>query len=191
MNSTGAYFFYQNDHLDTPQRLTAINGTTVWSAIYEAFGAAVVDPASTVTNNLRFAGQYYDSETGLHYNWNRYYDPGTGRYITSDPIALAGGDNLYLYALANPLTNKDPKGLDTTGCTISGIGPILDLSDCALKCCAVHDLCYYANNCSSGSWPWPVGDKKKNKCDSSDEICTSAGSSGSQNLQRSLLVATT
>jgi hypothetical protein len=44
---------------------------------------------------------------------------------------------------------------------------VLDLFDCTLKCCAVHDECYYVNNCSSGSWPWPVGDmKKKNKCDS-------------------------
>jgi hypothetical protein len=38
--------------------------------------------------NLRFAGQYYDGETGLHYNYFRYYDPGTGRYITADPIGI-------------------------------------------------------------------------------------------------------
>jgi len=57
-----------------------------------------------------FPGQYYDQETGLHYNWFRYYDPQTDRYITSDPVGLAGGLNTYLYALANPLRYTDPTG---------------------------------------------------------------------------------
>jgi RHS repeat-associated protein len=60
---------------------------------------------------LRFPGQYYDSETGLHYNGFRYYDPQSGRYLTSDPIGLDGGLNAYLYANANPLLFIDPDGL--------------------------------------------------------------------------------
>ena len=65
-------------------------------------------------DNLRFPGQYYDAETGLHYNWHRYYDPATGRYLTPDPIGLAGGINLYSYAKSNPLRWVDPLGLDAT-----------------------------------------------------------------------------
>ena len=60
---------------------------------------------------LRFQGQYFDAETGLHYNRFRYYDPQTGRFTTQDPISLAGGINLYQYA-PNPVLWVDPLGLD-------------------------------------------------------------------------------
>ena len=61
--------------------------------------------------NLRFPGQYYDDETGLHYNYFRYYDPSTGRYITSDPIGLQGGLNTYGYVDGNPVNWFDEYGL--------------------------------------------------------------------------------
>jgi RHS repeat-associated protein len=63
--------------------------------------------------NLRFPGQYYDGETGLHYNYFRDYNPGTGRYIESDPIGLKGGLNTYVYTLNNPLDQIDRFGLES------------------------------------------------------------------------------
>lgn len=58
-----------------------------------------------------YSGQYYDEETGLHYNWHRYFDPKTGRYLTPDPIGLRGGINLFVYTKNNPVNLIDPLGL--------------------------------------------------------------------------------
>ena len=66
-----------------------------------------------MTFNLRYPGQYYDQETGLHYNWHRSYDAGRGRYTQADPIGLDGGWNRFGYASANALSNTDPLGLFT------------------------------------------------------------------------------
>ena len=94
-------YFYINDHLGTPQRLITADGTTVWQAAYLPFGRTQVQ-LGTVQNNLRFPGQYFDTETGLHYNWHRYYDPETGRYLSPDPIGLDGGQWFQIAAAARP-----------------------------------------------------------------------------------------
>jgi RHS repeat-associated protein len=60
--------------------------------------------------NLRFAGQYYDSETDLHYNYHRYYDPKLGRYLRADPLGLDAGVNLFAYVHGNPINSIDPDG---------------------------------------------------------------------------------
>ena len=105
------YYFYHNDHLGIPQKLTAVNGAVVWSAKYSSFGRAYVDTESTITNNLRFPGQYFDQETGLYYNFHRYYDPEKGRYLRVDPVGFEGGINLFVYVSSNPINLSDPKGL--------------------------------------------------------------------------------
>jgi RHS repeat-associated protein len=72
------------------------------------------DPTSSgtpLTFNLRFPGQYYDAETGMHYNYRRNYQPGIGRYIEADPIGLRGGGDLYAYAGSVPVTFVDEAGL--------------------------------------------------------------------------------
>ena len=107
----GEYYYYHNEHLGTPQKLTDADGATVWSALYSSFGEAQVIPASTIENNLRFPGQYFDTETGLHYNFFRYYDPSIGKYITPDPIGIDSDLNLYNYCFSNPINIFDEEGL--------------------------------------------------------------------------------
>ena len=116
LKSGGQYSFYQNDHLGTPQQLVSQHGAVMWSARYTAFGQATVD-IDTVTNNLRFPGQYYDVETGLHYNFQRYYDPGIGRYMRVDPIGFLSSEvNWYGYVGNNPVERIDVMGLLEADC---------------------------------------------------------------------------
>jgi RHS repeat-associated protein len=103
-------FHYQLDHLGTPLALTRDNGATAWQVRYRAYGNVWREEIAEVATPLRFQGQYFDAETGLHYNRHRYYQPETGRFITPDPIGLAGGLNNYQYA-PNPIGWVDPLGL--------------------------------------------------------------------------------
>jgi RHS repeat-associated protein len=91
--------------------VTDATGKSVWEALYKPFGEASVHPSSTIVNNFRFPGQYYDQETGLHYNYHRYYDPRTGRYLTADPIGFAGGINVFAYVGNDPINWSDLLGL--------------------------------------------------------------------------------
>ncbi|WDP88315.1 MAG: RHS repeat protein [Desulfobacter sp.] len=102
--------FYLNDHLGTPVKVLDNAGQVVWDGDYAPFGQVNVT-VNNLPNAFRFPGQYYDSATGLHYNWHRYYDPATGRYLTPDPIGLAGGINPFGYVLNDPINKIDPLGL--------------------------------------------------------------------------------
>ena len=120
VNATAATIYYIHpDHLGTPRVITTSDATNtkVWEwGNSDAFGANLPneDPSATGTAfkyNLRFPGQYFDQETGTHYNYFRDYDPATGRYIESDPIGLKGGINTYGYVSSQPLNFSDPNGL--------------------------------------------------------------------------------
>jgi len=105
-----AVYYYHNDHLGTPQVLTDANGNIAWKAAYAPFGKVQIS-VSTIENNFRFPGQYYDGETGLAHNGFRYYKAEIGRYVTADPIGLYGGINPFAYAAGSPISNSDPEGL--------------------------------------------------------------------------------
>ncbi len=125
-----ATYFFHTDHLGTPQVLSDKDQNVVWQGEYSPFGG-VTETVGAVEQNLRFPGQYFDVETKLHYNYFREYDSETGRYLTPDPLGVAGlidalGDdftghgvdldftgqdtNLYAYVRNNPLLYSDPEG---------------------------------------------------------------------------------
>jgi RHS repeat-associated protein len=106
-----APYWYIDDHLGTPQMMVDNTGAVVWQAAYEPFGSVSLT-ATDAVNHHRFPGQYFDSESGLHYNWHRFYDPTTGRYISADPIGLEVGINLYIYTFGDPINWYDPEGLN-------------------------------------------------------------------------------
>lgn len=99
------------DGLGTVRLATTTAGavTDQWPWLNNAFGDKAMTGASTYY--LRFPGQYYDVETGLHYNGHRYYDPSAGRYVQSDPAGLQAGPSTYSYVLGNPLIGADPLAL--------------------------------------------------------------------------------
>ncbi|BFM08552.1 RHS repeat-associated core domain-containing protein [Halioxenophilus aromaticivorans] len=111
----GKIYHYHLDHLGTPQEISNAQGKLVWSANYKAYGSLALADNPQVENNLRFQGQYFDEETGLHYNRFRYYDPEVGRFTQQDPIGLLGGINNYQYA-PNPISWIDPYGLSSKDC---------------------------------------------------------------------------
>ena len=114
--------YYRCSHNGMPQALTDEDGKLHWRQDVDTWGETRSEYADeegsrwrkiwggAPEENLRFAGQYLDRETGLHYNTFRYYAPDMGRFITPDPIGLRGGLNLYAYA-PNPLSWIDPLGL--------------------------------------------------------------------------------
>lgn len=117
--SSGEIYWFNTDLNGAPLEVTDEHGAVRWSGQYGSFGevrhqsegfSRVVNRTAMAHQPLRYAGQYADGETGLHYNLFRYYDPQVGRFIVQDPIGLNGGWNLYQYA-PNPLGWIDPTGL--------------------------------------------------------------------------------
>lgn len=102
--------YFGTSHLGTPEVAFDKRGTLTWQASAQAFGSTRVS-RSLIDNPLRFPGQYWDAETGLHYNYFRDYDPQTGRYAQRDPIGLKGGLNSFSYVLNNPVKYTDIFGL--------------------------------------------------------------------------------
>lgn len=138
-------YYVQDDHLGTPQMLHDENGIVVWRADYAPFGQVNIDDdpdldGRSIDLPIRFPGQYADSESGLHYNYFRDYDPGVGRYNQSDPIGLRGGLNTYGYAYQDPLRHADPDGRQpvcflwpwgTVVCAVAAVGAAASIKQCS------------------------------------------------------------
>ena len=111
----GQLLSIHSDHRNAPLAVTDEARTVLWQAsVADYLGSS---PAPNQPNlgrielNLRGSNQYFDAETGLHYNTHRYYNPQAGRYLTPDPLGLAAGPDLYAYALGQPHSFTDPLGL--------------------------------------------------------------------------------
>ncbi|WP_186072330.1 RHS repeat domain-containing protein [Burkholderia gladioli] len=121
-SGSSSIFYIHTDQLGTPRLMTDGSANIAWENSSDPFGNAVMAQvvaglktvsgpvASLSLNNLRYPGQYFDSETGLAQNWFRDYDSSIGRYIQSDSIGLTGGINTYAYVDGNPVSRVDPTG---------------------------------------------------------------------------------
>jgi RHS repeat-associated protein len=108
------------DHLGTPRELIRADGRLTWSVDLTVWGTVAEQREAETDCNIRFQGQWYDDESGLCYNWNRYYEPETGRYVSPDPIGLVGSTLPYGY-VHNPLWWVDPFGLGSDPATSTHI----------------------------------------------------------------------
>lgn len=115
--ASNSYYYLDDGRGNVTGLIDAINLNQVVARYsYTPFGEELTS-SGTVFNPVRFAGRELDSETGFYYNRARYYHPRYGRFLSEDPIGLAGGVNPYLYAGADPMNSSDPSGLFS--CTIT------------------------------------------------------------------------
>ncbi|MEU6541642.1 RHS repeat-associated core domain-containing protein, partial [Streptomyces sp. NPDC047000] len=115
------FFAVATDLIGTPTELVDESGHIAWRTRTTLWGTTAWSRSSTAYTPLRFPGQYYDPETGLHYNLFRHYDPETGRYASPDPLGLAPAPNPVAY-VTNPHTVCDPFGLSPYA---NGDGPTI------------------------------------------------------------------
>ncbi len=113
--ASGRVYRIVTDQRGAPVRALNDRGETVWSARYDRLGRASLDPGAQIDISLRLPGQYFDAESGWHYNQARTYNPSSGHYLEADPLGLQPGyrsrDSLRLYADGDPITGLDPWGL--------------------------------------------------------------------------------
>jgi len=145
VSTTPALLMVHSDHLARPIRMTDASRLTVWQASFTPWG----EPQSISgmqALNLRFPGQYFQIETGLHYNWHRHYDTVTGRYAQPDPLRFIDGPSVYAYVGNSPVMRVDPKGLRTELPHSERPGSSPD----GTKVCQSWDYCYLTGGATFG-----------------------------------------
>ncbi len=116
------FYSIVTDLVGAPTELIDPHGAIAWRARNTVWGLAFGGLGNGADTPLRFPGQYHDRETGLHYNYLRYYDPETGRFQGADPLGYLGGRNPHAY-VANPTVQSDPLGLTGYGCGLTEVAP--------------------------------------------------------------------
>lgn len=110
-DDTSGRTYFLTDAIGSTIALTNTTGALIQQYTYEPYGQVVLGtPSSTLTNPYQYTGRENDG-TGLYYYRARYYDPLSKRFISEDPIGLAGGPNGYAYVGGNPVNFIDPWGL--------------------------------------------------------------------------------
>ena len=162
--ATNTISYVHADHLGRPIRTTNTAKATVWQATWKPWGE-VQAISGTNTNNLRFPGQYFQIETGLHYNHHRMYDPVTGRYTQPDPLRFVDGPSVYAYAGNSPFTKGDRNGLEVVA-VFDVAGNRFTALDSSGKSIALDSVVSGNGECSNNhrcdartdEGPIPVGD---------------------------------
>ena len=165
INSTALYYV-QTDQLNTPRSITDGSHAVVWNWKSDPFGNNA--SSGSLAYNLRLPGQYYDQETGHSYNYNRDYDPGTGRYVESDPIGLLGGINTYSYTKDNPLRWSDRSGLCLEDACVGETILVLEVIEELEAAEAVEAAEGAAEASPSNVIPFPTPNKPDEPCDKDD-----------------------
>ncbi|MBI3755913.1 MAG: hypothetical protein HY265_07120, partial [Deltaproteobacteria bacterium] len=119
LTNQGTYY-YHADGLGSIVALTDSNGKTQQTYEYDSFGN-LKDQKNKIKQPYTYTGREWDKEAGLYYYRARYYDGKTGRFVSSDPIGMTGGPNVYVYVNSNAPNRIDPSGLDANTLTYGEI----------------------------------------------------------------------
>lgn len=132
-------YFYSRDRLGSVREVVGSDGTTIASRLSYGPWGAVTESGSGAVSDFGFTGHYLDRPSGLNLTWFRAYDPNLGRWLSTDPIGLRGGLNLYGYVSNDPILRVDPLGLEDK-CKVSPGNPECD--ECTQKCVDAAQLDY-------------------------------------------------
>ncbi|WP_406822817.1 RHS repeat-associated core domain-containing protein [Pseudomonas corrugata] len=147
--ASGSTYSYLTDALGSTQALTDSSGTSTTQYTYGPYGQTS-SSGSASTNSQQYTGRENDG-AGLYYYRARYYSPSFGRFISEDPIDLAGGINTYTYVGGNPVSWIDPSGLSSV--SYDGQTHTITIRDNAGNTVGTYPANNNTTTTSNGPWP--------------------------------------